>query len=215
MAPTSARRCRSLVPTALTDQDVLWRKAVKALFTDKHDELCDALCKDLRRNVNDADLMDVAYCTKEAEYAFKHLDTWMKPVREPMRWCSNRVTSRASRSPGRGADHRRLERALHADLRAAGSSAGGRQHGRAEALGNLGGLRGGCGAPGAQVFRSACGGGRKGGVPETMALLAQKWDMIFFTGSPPVGKIVHQAAAKNLTPACSNSAARTRPSAAG
>ena len=41
----------------------------------------------------------------------------------------------------------------------------------------------------------------EGGVPETTALLAQKWDMIFFTGSPPVGKIVHKAAAENLTPA--------------
>jgi acyl-CoA reductase-like NAD-dependent aldehyde dehydrogenase len=39
-----------------------------------------------------------------------------------------------------------------------------------------------------------------GGIPETTALLDQKWDLIFFTGSPPVGKIVHQAAAKNLTP---------------
>ena len=41
----------------------------------------------------------------------------------------------------------------------------------------------------------------QGAVPETTELLAQKWDMIFFTGSPPVGKIVHQAAAKHLTPA--------------
>jgi acyl-CoA reductase-like NAD-dependent aldehyde dehydrogenase len=40
-----------------------------------------------------------------------------------------------------------------------------------------------------------------GGIPETTALLEQKWDLIFFTGSPPVGKIIHQAAAKNLTPA--------------
>src|SRR5215467_7969838 len=40
----------------------------------------------------------------------------------------------------------------------------------------------------------------EGAVPETTALLAQKWDFIFFTGSPPIGKIVHQAAAKNLTP---------------
>ena len=38
-------------------------------------------------------------------------------------------------------------------------------------------------------------------MPETTALLDQKWDMIFFTGSPQIGKIVHQAAAKNLTPA--------------
>jgi len=41
----------------------------------------------------------------------------------------------------------------------------------------------------------------QGAIPETTALLARKWDMIFFTGSPPVGKIVHEAPAKNLTPA--------------
>jgi aldehyde dehydrogenase (NAD+) len=40
----------------------------------------------------------------------------------------------------------------------------------------------------------------EGGVPETTALLEQQWDFIFFTGSPPVGKIIHQAAAKHLTP---------------
>jgi len=40
----------------------------------------------------------------------------------------------------------------------------------------------------------------EGAVPETTALLAQRWDFIFFTGSPGVGKIIHQAAAKNLTP---------------
>jgi len=32
------------------------------------------------------------------------------------------------------------------------------------------------------------------------ALLAQEWDFIFFTGSETVGKVVHQAAAKHLTP---------------
>lgn len=65
-----------------------WRKAqlvaVKALFTENHDELCDALWKDLRRNVIDADLMDVAYCGKEADYALEHLETWMEPHRAPM-----------------------------------------------------------------------------------------------------------------------------------
>ncbi len=40
----------------------------------------------------------------------------------------------------------------------------------------------------------------EGGVPETTELLDQKFDKIFFTGSVPVGKIVYQAAAKNLTP---------------
>src|SRR5690606_10109479 len=40
----------------------------------------------------------------------------------------------------------------------------------------------------------------EGGVTETTALLDQRFDKIFFTGSIAVGKIVYQAAAKNLVP---------------
>jgi acyl-CoA reductase-like NAD-dependent aldehyde dehydrogenase len=40
----------------------------------------------------------------------------------------------------------------------------------------------------------------QGAEPVTTALLEQHWDFIFFTGSPRVGKIIHQAAAKHLTP---------------
>lgn len=39
-----------------------------------------------------------------------------------------------------------------------------------------------------------------GGVEETSQLLKLPFDKIFFTGSPRVGKIVYEAAAKNLTP---------------
>lgn len=39
-----------------------------------------------------------------------------------------------------------------------------------------------------------------GGVPETTALLAQKWDKIMYTGNGTVGRIVAQAAVKHLTP---------------
>lgn len=39
-----------------------------------------------------------------------------------------------------------------------------------------------------------------GGVQETTELLGQRFDYIFFTGSTAVGKIVHQAAARYLTP---------------
>ena len=41
---------------------------------------------------------------------------------------------------------------------------------------------------------------QEGGVPETTTLLELPFDKIFFTGSTAVGKIVYQAAAKNLTP---------------
>ncbi|XP_053702386.1 aldehyde dehydrogenase family 3 member A2b isoform X1 [Synchiropus splendidus] len=39
-----------------------------------------------------------------------------------------------------------------------------------------------------------------GGVSETQELLRQRFDHIFYTGSSPVGKIIMEAAAKNLTP---------------
>ena len=40
----------------------------------------------------------------------------------------------------------------------------------------------------------------EGGIPVSQALLDNKFDYIFFTGSTYVGKIVYQAAAKHLTP---------------
>ncbi|KMQ69191.1 aldehyde dehydrogenase [Chryseobacterium sp. FH2] len=40
----------------------------------------------------------------------------------------------------------------------------------------------------------------QGGIPETTELLKLRFDKIFFTGSPKVGKIVYEAAAKNLVP---------------
>ena len=40
----------------------------------------------------------------------------------------------------------------------------------------------------------------QGGVPETQALLAERWDKIFFTGGATVGRIVAKAAAPHLTP---------------
>jgi aldehyde dehydrogenase (NAD+) len=40
----------------------------------------------------------------------------------------------------------------------------------------------------------------EGGVEETTALLAQRWDHIFYTGNGSVGRVVMEAAAKHLTP---------------
>ncbi|KAJ7515847.1 hypothetical protein O6H91_22G031100 [Diphasiastrum complanatum] len=40
----------------------------------------------------------------------------------------------------------------------------------------------------------------EGGVPETTALLEQRWDKIFYTGNPRIARIVMTAAAKHLTP---------------
>lgn len=47
---------------------------------------------------------------------------------------------------------------------------------------------------------SSCYSVIQGGVPETQALLAERWDKIFFTGGANVGRIVAKAAAPHLTP---------------
>lgn len=41
-----------------------------------------------------------------------------------------------------------------------------------------------------------------GGLTQNQSLLREKFDFIFFTGSPSVGKIVMESAARNLTPVC-------------
>ncbi|KAK3956794.1 Aldehyde/histidinol dehydrogenase [Pseudoneurospora amorphoporcata] len=41
-----------------------------------------------------------------------------------------------------------------------------------------------------------------GGIPETTALMEEKWDKVMFTGSPQVGSIIARKAAETLTPVC-------------
>lgn len=52
----------------------------------------------------------------------------------------------------------------------------------------------------AKTFDSAYIAAVEGGADTSQQLLAEKFDYIFFTGSPNIGRIVMEAAAKNLTP---------------
>ena len=52
----------------------------------------------------------------------------------------------------------------------------------------------------AQYLDPACVAVVEGGVPETQALLAQRWDHIFYTGNGTVARVVMEAAAPHLTP---------------
>jgi aldehyde dehydrogenase (NAD+) len=63
---------------------VEWREAqldaLHALMTERADDLCAALWKDLRRNRVDADATDVKYVADEAAYARHHLRRWIYPL---------------------------------------------------------------------------------------------------------------------------------------
>ena len=184
---------------------VSWRKAqleaLKAMLIENHDELCDALWKDLRRNVFDADLMDVASSEKEADHALKHLDAWMAPERIHTPLVLEPGHVRVRRDPFGvaliiGAWNEPFMLLFHplAAALAAGNTAVLKPSEIAAA----------CSAVAAKLtpkyFDPRVVAVVEGAVPETTALLEEKWDFIFFTGSPQIGKIVHQAAAKNLTP---------------
>ena len=51
-----------------------------------------------------------------------------------------------------------------------------------------------------EYLDSSCYTVVQGGIPETTALLEQKWDKVFYTGSGAVGKIIAKKAAETLTP---------------
>ena len=56
------------------------------MIDESRDAMYEALWHDLRRNRTDADLMDVDYNIREADYALKHLHNWIKPERGTRRW---------------------------------------------------------------------------------------------------------------------------------
>src|SRR5215813_7405453 len=182
-----------------------WRRkqleAVKALFTENRDELRDALWKDLRRNIVDADMIDITFVVKEADYALAHLDAWMTPERVHTPLVAEPGHIRIRRDPfgvaliiGAWNEPMLTSFAPLAGALAAGNTVVLKPSELAVA----------CSAATAKLvpkyFDPRAVAVVEGAVPETTALLAQKFDFIVFTGSPHVGKIVHQAAAQSLTP---------------
>jgi aldehyde dehydrogenase (NAD+) len=183
-----------------------WRieqlNAIKTMIDESRDDMYEALWHDLRRNKTDADLMDVDYNIREAEYALKHLDEWMKPdrIHTPLLMEPGHV--RLRRDPfgvtliiGAWNEPYMLTLAPLVAAIAGGNTAVLKPSEIAEATARQTAEM----VP--KYLDPEAVAVVEGGIPETTALLEQKWDLIFFTGSPPVGKIIHQAAAKNLTPA--------------
>jgi aldehyde dehydrogenase (NAD+) len=184
---------------------VAWREAqldaLHALLTERAQDFSDALWKDLRRNRVDADATDVKYVADEAAYARHHLQRWMQP---------ERVSTPLILAPGRTE--------IRFDPLGVGLIIGAWNYPIMLSLSPLvAALAGGnCAVIKPSEVSAACADAIArlvpqyldpdavsvvvGGVPETTALLEQEWDHIFFTGGPPIGKVVMTAAAKNLTP---------------
>jgi acyl-CoA reductase-like NAD-dependent aldehyde dehydrogenase len=185
---------------------VAWRRqqleAMKALFNDNRTALFEALRHDLRRNEIDADLMDVGFNVNEADHALHHLGEWMEPERIHTPVVLQPGHVRVRRDPlgvtliiGAWNEPFMLTFGPLVPALAGGNTAVIKPSELAVA----------CSSEVArlvpQYFDQRAVAVVEGAVPETTALLDQHWDLIFFTGSPQVGRIIHQAAARQLTPA--------------
>lgn len=184
---------------------VEWREsqliALRSMMKDHAEEFYAALWADLRRNRIEADWIDVKYMTSEIDHVLSRLRHWMKPlqVSTPLVLAPAHTEVRFDPLGVRliiGTWNYPLMLTL-SPLVAAISA------------GNCAVIKPSeVSVATAQVIaqfipeyldRNAFSV-VLGGVPETTALLEQRWDHVFFTGGPAVAKIIMAAAAKNLTP---------------
>jgi aldehyde dehydrogenase (NAD+) len=182
-----------------------WRREqlqrLKALLEEREGELLDALEADLGKPRLEGWATDIGIVINDIEHALRHLAGWMKP---------ERVWTPLAQRPGRASIHREplgvvlviapWNYPVHLLL-----------------LPMVGALAAGntvVGKPSEVTAHTSATLARlvpeyldrdsvaivEGGVPETQALLAERFDHIFYTGNGRVGRVVMEAAAKHLTP---------------
>ncbi|MBM4359171.1 MAG: aldehyde dehydrogenase family protein [Deltaproteobacteria bacterium] len=182
-----------------------WRtgqlEALGRMLAENEREILDALRSDVGKPALEAYTAEVAYTAGEAAHARKSLRGWMKPERVSTPVISQPGTSRIHREP--------LGVALiigpwnYPFQLVMGPLVG------AIAAGNCVVLKPSEVAPAVSALVAKlvpkyldtdCIAVVEGGVPETTALLEQRFDHIFYTGNGTVGRVVMAAAAKHLTP---------------
>lgn len=176
-------------------------RRLKALLEEREGDLLDALAADLGKPRLEGWATDIGIVINEIEHALRHLAGWMKP---------ERVWTPIAQRPGHASIHREPKGVVlviapwnypvHLLLLpmvgaiAAGNSVVGKP---SEVTANTS-------AALARLVPDYLDRGSvaivEGGVPETQALLAERFDHIFYTGNGRVGRLVMEAAAKHLTP---------------
>jgi aldehyde dehydrogenase (NAD+) len=182
-----------------------WRREqlrrLKTMLEEGEGDLLAALAADLGKPRLEGWATDIAVVINEIDHAVRHLAGWMKP---------ERVWTPVAQRPGRATIHREpvgvalviapWNYPVHLLLLpmvgalAAGNCVIGKPSevtsNTSAALARL--------VP--QYLDTTCVAIVEGGVPETQALLAERFDHIFYTGNGRVGRVVMAAAAKHLTP---------------
>ncbi len=182
-----------------------WRKeqlaGLRRMMEEGEDELLDALRLDLGRPKVEAFAADIGHTKQELRHMAKHVERWMKPTKVHMPllvapakgWIVPEPLGVALVIAPWNYPIQLLIEPVGAAL-AAGNCV----------LAKPSELAPACSAAMARLLPRYVDPEAvtvvEGGVDETTALLAERWDHIFFTGSTAVGHVVAEAAAKHLTP---------------
>ena len=197
-------RLRATFATGRT-RPVAWRKqqlhGLRRLLDECEDELVEALRIDLGRPTLEAFVADIGHAKGELRYLHDHVDKWAHP---------RRVRIPLLAAPGKGEivpeplgvalviAPWNYPIQLLLEPMAAAIAAGNCVVGKPSEIAPA------CSAALARLVPRYVDGDAiaivQGGVDDTTALLEQRWDHIFFTGSTVVGRVVAEAAAKHLTP---------------
>jgi aldehyde dehydrogenase (NAD+) len=186
-------------------RSIEWRREqlrrLKTMLEEGEGELLDALAADLGKPRLEGWATDVGIVIAEIEYALRHLAGWMKPERAwtPLAQRPGRATIQREPvgvalviAPWNYPVHLLLLPMVGA--LAAGNCVVGKP---SEVTANTSSVLARL-VP--HYLDTNCVAIIEGGVPETQALLAERFDHIFYTGNGRVGRVVMEAAAKHLTP---------------
>ncbi|MER7703704.1 aldehyde dehydrogenase family protein [Kitasatospora sp. NPDC097605] len=184
---------------------VAWRKAqlraLRRLLVDQGSVFAAALWADLGKNATEAHTTEIGFTLNEIDHTLRHLDRWLRPRRVPVPLALQPARARTVREP--------LGTVLiispwNYPLQLALSPLVG-----ALAAGNTAVVKPSELAPATsaalaewvpRALDPRAVAVVEGGVPETTALLEQRFDHVFYTGNGTVGRIVMTAAARHLTP---------------
>lgn len=176
-------------------------KKLKTVILANETEICDALYQDLHKSKEEAFLTEIGIVLSEIDYHIKKLKKWSKP---------HRVTSPLTLFPS-------SSKIIHEPLGLVLIIAPWNYPFQLLINPLVGAISAGCCAvlkpsydtPAiekvmqkmiAETFEPNYIQLVAGGIEVSNYLLSQRFDLIFFTGSPQVGKIVLKAASENLTP---------------
>lgn len=188
-----------------TTKPVAWRtgqlQRMRALLTEHGEELAAALHADLGKSATEAYRTEIHFVIREIDHTLEHLDGWLRPEQAPVPAFIGEASAWTQYDPlgvvlviAPWNYPAQLLLAPVAGALAAGNAVVAKPSELAPATSAaLAGL-----VP--QYLDTDAVAVVEGGVPETTALLEQRFDHILYTGNGTVGRIVMAAAARHLTP---------------